>query len=138
MDRFTIITSIPSESDDEVDNDPPPPGEVWAYPCKLASCPDYGKSWLLRSNFLLHLQEQEAHLASAASTAARRAIELLWRYSTDPRLPPRAAPMFRSRAHPEEHIWEYGFRDHTGKMVNHRGTQRQMERDLALARRRQG
>ncbi|KAG8421889.1 hypothetical protein J3458_003726 [Metarhizium acridum] len=138
MHPSTISASIPSEFDDEVDDDLPPSREIWAYPCKLASCPDYGKSWLLRSNFLLHLKEQEVHLASAASAAARRAIELQWRYSTNPHLPPRAAPMFRSRSDPEEHVWEYGFRDHTGKIVNRRGTQRQMEQDLAQAQRRQG
>ncbi|KAJ5737274.1 uncharacterized protein N7483_002500 [Penicillium malachiteum] len=46
------IPSIPSEFDDKVDNADAdlPSGHVWAYPCKLPSCPDYGKSWVLRSN----------------------------------------------------------------------------------------
>jgi hypothetical protein len=30
----------------------------------LLLCPDYSKSWTLRSNFLLHLQEREAHMAT--------------------------------------------------------------------------
>jgi len=59
----------------------------------------------MRSNFLLHLQEREAHMTTAATPAARRAIEIEWRYATDPHLPPRAAPDFRSREDPEEQIW---------------------------------
>lgn len=51
---------VPSELDDEVDDADPPSGHAWAYRCKLPSCPDYGKSWNLRSNFLLHLQKREA------------------------------------------------------------------------------
>lgn len=134
MNSSTVAASIPSEVDDEVDGALLPHGEVWAYPCKLASCPDYGKSWQLRSTFLCHLQEQEAHMASATTPAARRAIELKWRYVTDPHLPPREAPFFRSRADPEEHIWEYSFKDHTGKIVNRRGTQGQIKQDLAQRR----
>ncbi|CAG9981261.1 unnamed protein product, partial [Clonostachys byssicola] len=126
--------SIPSEFDDEVDNALLHTGEAWAYPCKLESCPEYGKTWLLRSNFLLHLKEQEAHSVTATTPEARRDIELAWRYTTDIHLPPRGAPGFRSRADPAEHIWEYGFRDQTGKMVNRRGTQKQMEQDLAQSR----
>ena len=92
---------IPSELDDEIDDADLPSGHIWAYPCKLPLCPDYGKSWLLRSNFLLHLQEQEAHGTSATTPATRRAIEIDWRYTTDPYLPPRAAPDFRSREDPD-------------------------------------
>lgn len=84
--------SIPSELDDEVDDAALSFELVWAYPCKLPSCPDYGKFWGLRSNFLLHLQKREAHMAMAATPVARRAIEIEWRYATDPHLPPRAAP----------------------------------------------
>lgn len=123
--------SVPSEFDDEVDeaHDDLPPGHVWAYPCKLLSCPGYGKSWLLRSSFLLHLQEEDAHrtAATAATPAARRKIEQEWRYTTDPHLPPRAAPEFRPRDDPDEHVWEYGFRDATGKVIRGRGTMKQME-----------
>lgn len=109
--------SIPSEDDDEVDNTDAdlPSGHIWAYPCKLPSCPDYGKSWLLRSNFLFHLQEQDSHKTIMMTPAARRAIEKEWRYTTDPNLPPRAAPSFLSREDPDEHEWDYGFRDDTGK-----------------------
>jgi hypothetical protein len=39
----------PSEFDDEVDDSDLPSGHIWAYPCKLLSCPDYGKSWQLAS-----------------------------------------------------------------------------------------
>ena len=93
---------VPSEFDDEVDDADLPVGYIWAYPCKLPSCPDYGKSWNLRSNFLLHLQEREAH--GTTTPAARCAIEIDLRYTTDPYLPPRAAPDFRSREDPGEHV----------------------------------
>ena len=127
---------IPSEFDDEVDEADPalPPGHVWTYPCKLPSCPDYGKSWLLRSNFLLHLQEQLAHETTAMTPAARRTIEKEWRYTTDLHLPPRAVPSFRSQEDPNEHVWDYGFRDDTGKMITGRGTMKQMEMHRELRR----
>ncbi|OCK80875.1 hypothetical protein K432DRAFT_296795 [Lepidopterella palustris CBS 459.81] len=36
-----------------------PLGHVWAWPCKLHSCPDYGKLWRLqKATFVLHLQER--------------------------------------------------------------------------------
>ncbi|KAI0099682.1 hypothetical protein GGR51DRAFT_534777 [Nemania sp. FL0031] len=127
--------TVPSEIDDEVDDALLPSGHRWAYPCKLPACPEYGKSWLLRSNFLLHLQQHEAHMATT-TPAARRAIEIEWRYITDPHLPPRAAPDFRSREDPEEQIWTYSIRDITGRMVGRRGTQKQMEMDMAMAERR--
>ena len=120
-------SAVPSEYDDEVDDAALPCELVWAYPCKLFSCPDYGKSWKLRSNFLLHLWEQEAHKATATTPAARRAIEIEWRYATDPHLPRRAAPDFRSREDPDEHIWDYSFKDATGKVISGRGTMKQME-----------
>jgi hypothetical protein len=53
----------PSESGDEVDDADLPSGHVWVYPWKLPSCPNYGKSWRLRSNFVLHFQEREAHMS---------------------------------------------------------------------------
>lgn len=118
--------SIPSELDDDVDNVDLPTGHIWAYPCKLSSCPDYGKSWILRSNFLLHLQEREAHSSSATTPAARRAIEIDWRYITDPYLPPRAAPNFRSREDPAEQIWTYSFKDDCGHVISGQGTLEQM------------
>lgn len=128
---------IPSESDDEVDNIDAdlPPEHVWAYPCKLTSCPDYGKTWLLRSNFLFHLVEEDSHKTTAMTPAARRVIEKEWRYTTDPNLPPRAAPDFRSREDPDEHIWDYNFRDDTGQMIKGRGTMREMEMHRASRRR---
>ncbi|UKZ83472.1 hypothetical protein TrVFT333_011281 [Trichoderma virens FT-333] len=134
MGSSNLNASIPSEFDDEVDDALLPSGEIWAYPCKLTSCPDYGKSWLLRSEFLLHLHAQDAHKANATTAAARRAIELEWRYTTDPQLPPRQAPHFRSRADPDEYIWEYGIKDRAGNIINRRGTQKQMEQDLAQLR----
>ena len=118
---------VPSELDDDVDDADLPSGYVWAYPCKFPPCPDYGKSWLLRSNFLAHLQEQEAHRTIASTPAARRAIEIHWRYTADPHLPPRVPPDFRSREDPEEQVWDYGFKDDTGMVVNGRGTIKQME-----------
>ena len=122
---------VPSEFDDEIDDADLPPGYIWAYPCKLSSCPDYGKSWQLRSNFMLHLMEQEAHEPFAKTPAARRATELDRRYTTDPDLPPRAAPNFRSREDPREHIWTYSFKDVNGKTITARGTLEQMEEHQA-------
>ncbi|KAF2472780.1 uncharacterized protein BDR25DRAFT_302436 [Lindgomyces ingoldianus] len=128
--------SIPSESDDEVDyaDTDLPLGNVWAYPCKLPSCPDYGKSWLLRSNFLFHLKEEDAHRTAAMTPAARRIIEKEWRYTTDPDLPRRAAPEFCSREDPDEHVQEYGFRYDTGRVVRGYGTMKQMEMHKELRR----
>lgn len=126
---------VPSELDDEVDDADLTFGLVYAYPCKLSSCPDYGKSWSLRSNFLFHLQEEEAHKALAATPTARRAIEKEWRYTTDPHLPPRAAPNFRSREDPAEHVWNYTFKDETGRVIPGQGTLEQMNIHMALRRR---
>ncbi|KAF2843853.1 hypothetical protein T440DRAFT_473858 [Plenodomus tracheiphilus IPT5] len=67
--------------------------------------------------------------------AARRAIEKEWRYTTDPNLPPRAASSFLSREDPDEHEWDYGFRDDTGKVIQGRGTMKQIELHMALRRR---
>ncbi|KAL8725762.1 MAG: hypothetical protein Q9166_007162 [cf. Caloplaca sp. 2 TL-2023] len=117
---------VPSELDDEVDDADLPSGHIWAYPCKLPSCPDYGKSWNLRSNFLVHLQEREAH-GTIATPAARRAIEIEWRYTTDPYLPPRVAPDFRTWEDPDEQVWDYSFKDDTGKVITGGGTLKQME-----------
>ncbi len=125
----------PSEFDDEVDGSDLPSGHIWAYPCKLLSCPDYGKSWLLRSNFLDHLQDREAHIPTAVTPAARRSIELAWRYATDPYLPPRAVPGFRSREDPDEQVWDYGFKDDTGKVITGTGTLKEMEIHKAALRR---
>jgi hypothetical protein len=126
---------VPSEFDDEVDEASLPPGYEWAYPCKLSSCPDYGKTWLLRSNFLLHLQEQEAHSKKATTVAARREIEKEWRYTTDPHLPPRAAPDFRSREDPDEDVWNYSFKDSGGNIITGEGTKKQIEMHIATRRR---
>jgi hypothetical protein len=125
-----ITSSIPSEFDDEIDTAGLPCGYSWAYPCKLPSCSEYGKSWTLRSNFLCHLKEKEVHMAMAATPAARHAIEIAWRYISDLKLPPRAPPHFRSREEPEEHKWMFSFRDNTGRVLTHTGTQREMDEDL--------
>ncbi|OCL04537.1 hypothetical protein AOQ84DRAFT_380488 [Glonium stellatum] len=91
--------------------------------------------WLLRSNFLLHLQEQDAHVTIATTTIARRAIEKEWRYTTDPHLPPRAALDFRPRDDPDEHVWDNNFKDDTGKVIAGGGTLKQMELHKASRRR---
>ncbi|KAG9228958.1 hypothetical protein BJ875DRAFT_508229 [Amylocarpus encephaloides] len=110
---------VPSEHDDEVDDDYLPDGHTWAYPCRLPSCPDYAK----------------AHKMSPTTPGARRAIEIDWRYTTDPRLPPRAAPDFRSREDADEHVWDYSFKDGNGKLVSGTGTMKQMEMHKASLRR---
>ncbi|KAF2476880.1 uncharacterized protein BDR25DRAFT_330863 [Lindgomyces ingoldianus] len=99
---------IPSKIDDEVDDADLPSGHIWAYPCKLPSCPNYGK--------------QDAHVTTMTTTIARGAIEKEWRYTTDPHLPPRAAPDFRPRDDPDEHVWDYNFKDDTDKVIASRGT----------------
>ncbi|KAL8889457.1 MAG: hypothetical protein Q9192_006018 [Flavoplaca navasiana] len=125
---------IPSELDDEVDDADLPPGLIWAYPCKMPSCPDYGKAWQLQSNFLSHLNEREAHSAISTTPTARRAIEIDWRYATDPDLPPRVAPRFRPREDPEKDVWNYSFKDDLGRVVSGRGTVEQMESHKAQRR----
>jgi hypothetical protein len=77
-------------------------------------------------------------MATAATPAARRAIEIEWRYATDPHLPPRAAPDFRSREDPEKQIWTYSFKDNTGRVLARTGTQRQIDKDLQRSGRRGG
>jgi hypothetical protein len=131
------LPSVPSELNDEFDDADAtlPSGHVWAYPCKLTLCPDYGKTGGFRSNFLFHLVEEDSHKTTALTPAARRAIEKEWRYTTDPHLPRRAAPDFRSQEDPDEHIWDYNFRDDTGRMIKGRGTMREMEIHRALRRR---
>jgi len=141
--RHTMTTSntnppIPSELDDEVDDADLPSGHIWAYPCMLPSCPDYGKSWNLRSNFLVYLQEREAHITTATTPAARRAIEIAWWYTTDPYLPPGEPPDFGSREDPDEQVWAYGFKDDTGKVITCTGTLKQTEMDMASRRRQEG
>ena len=63
----------------------------------------------------------------ATTPAARRAIEIEWRYTTDPYLPPREAPAFHSREDPDEQVWDYSFKDDTGKVISGKGTPKQME-----------
>ena len=93
---------ILSEFDDEIDDALLFFGYVWIYLCKLPSCPDYGKFWSLCCNFLLHLQEREAYIITIAIFAARRAIEIEWRYIIDLYLLSRAVSDFRSREDSEE------------------------------------
>jgi hypothetical protein len=133
----TISPPIPSEFDDEADDAELPSGKAWAYSCKLRSCPDYGKSWLLRSNFLLHLKEQNAHTETASTPADRRRIEIASRHITDPYLPPRAAPGFLPREEPGQQVWQYSFRNDAGQMISRTGTQEQMEADLLATQRQQ-
>jgi hypothetical protein len=65
---------IPSELDDEVSNADLPSGHILACPCKLPSYFDYGNAWTRRNNFLVHLQEKEAHTETALTPPARRAV----------------------------------------------------------------
>ncbi|KAF2270022.1 hypothetical protein CC78DRAFT_550385 [Lojkania enalia] len=103
--------SIPSEFDDEVNY----------------ANPDLTSGRVLRSKFLFHLQEQDAQKITAITPAARRTIEKDWWHTTDPNLPPPAAPDFRSRKDPDEHVWVNGFRDDTGRVIRDRGRMKQME-----------
>jgi hypothetical protein len=133
MNTSNSIPPVPSEFDDEVDDASLLPGYVWTYPCKLSSCPDYDKSWVLRSKFLLHLQEQHAHATTAKTAAGRRTVELEWRY-TVPHLPPRAAPDSRSREDPDEDIWNYSFRDNNGNIIDGKGTMKQAKTHMVSRR----
>lgn len=72
---------------------------------------------------------------TATTAAARRAIEKEWRYTTDPHLPHRKAPDFRPQEDPDEHVWDYNFKDDTGRIVRGRGTMREMEMHKAFRRR---
>ena len=98
-----LVSSAPiaSEPNWEVDDAELPSGQIWACSWEFRSCLDYGKIWTLRSNFLIHLQERETHGTTATTHAARRVIETEWGHTTDPYLPPQAAPDFRSWEDPE-------------------------------------
>ena len=89
MATLIFSRSVPSDFDDDVDNANAdlPPEHVRAYPCKVPSCLNYGKSWLLRSNFFL-LKEQDLNKETATTPAACHTIEKRWRYTIDPNLPP--------------------------------------------------
>lgn len=43
---FTPSPYWPSDSDEDADTSGLKFGTVWAYPCKLETCPEYGKTWL--------------------------------------------------------------------------------------------
>ncbi|PMD62642.1 uncharacterized protein K444DRAFT_523720 [Hyaloscypha bicolor E] len=131
MASLASSSPVPSELNDEVNDADLPFGLKWAYPCKLPSCPNYSKSWGLQSPFLLYLQQREVHKALATIPAACRTIEIDWRYTTDPYLPPRAAPDFRSREDTSEHVWNYSFKDKNGRVITGRGTQKQIEMHMA-------
>ena len=68
-------------------------------------------------------------MATATAPAARHVIEMEWRYTADPHLPPRAVPDFRSREDPDEQVWTYTFKDNTGTVLTRTGTRKQMEMD---------
>jgi hypothetical protein len=46
---------------------------------------------------------------------------------TDPSVPPRAAPKFKSREDLDEDIWDYSFKGDSGKIIRGMGTIEQME-----------
>lgn len=77
-------------------------------------------------------------MATAATPAIRRAIEIEWRDATDPDLPPRRAPDFRSREDPDEYVWNYSFRDENGNVVDGEGTLHQWEMHRNARRRQAG
>lgn len=96
--------SIPSELDDEVDDVALLFEHIWAYFWKLFSCLVYSKSWTLHSNFLLHLQKQEVHIATVVRPAAHHTIEIEWQYIINLHLPLHAASDFQSQKNPEEQV----------------------------------
>jgi hypothetical protein len=74
------------------------------------------------------LQEQDVHATTATTattTIARRVIDKEWRYTNDAHLPPRTAPDLRSKEGPDKDVWDYNFKDDTGKVISGRGTLKQ-------------
>ena len=105
----------PSESDEDGDTSALGLDQVWAYPCKLASCPCYGKTWIRQCNFLNHLKDFQVHRENQATLtrAGRRQQALAWRYQTSIHDPPRKPPSFQ----PSEPVWNYSYRRRNGKLV---------------------
>lgn len=105
----------PSESDEDGDTLALGYGRVWAYPCKLLACPEYGKTWVRQSNFLNHLKDHQVHRDSDATKTrqGRRSQALAWRYETSMHDPPRTAPDFQ----PAEPKWDYSYRTRDGILV---------------------
>jgi hypothetical protein len=91
-------------------------GRIWAYPCKHPSCPYYGKTWTLQSNFLNHLKDFTIHRENEAtkSRAGRRQCAREWRYETSLEEPKRLPPLFESN----NEVWHYGYRSADAKMVS--------------------
>jgi len=117
--KFDIVS--PSESDEDADTSCLQFSHVWAYPCKLQTCPRYGKAWLSQSNFFNHLKNQQTHQDDEATRTrpGRKAQALLWRYETSLHDPPRQPPSFASR----EPEWIYSFRHADGTVRSGRTNQ---------------
>lgn len=73
------------DSDTDADNSTLPQGRRWAWYCKLPSCPKYFRAWVLKSNFMLHLDETPAHQNDPATRTreGRRRLAESWREETD-------------------------------------------------------
>ena len=79
------------------------------------------------STIYFHLQEREAYGTMAMTPAACCVVEIGWWYTTDLHLPPWVALAFCPRDDSDEQVWDYKFKDDTGKVITGRGTQEQME-----------
>jgi hypothetical protein len=69
------------------------------------------------------------------TSVARCSIELVWRYITDPYLLFRTASSFCFREDLDEQVWDYGFKNDTGKVITGTGTLKKMEIHKAALRR---
>jgi hypothetical protein len=69
--------------------------------------------------------------ATSSSTCRSGGAYGNWQYITNPHLPPRATPDFRSREDLREQVWTYSFKDNTGRVLARTSTQRQMDEGLA-------
>lgn len=108
--------SDPPSSSDEDNDASLEVGRVWAYPCKHPSCPFYGKTWTLQSNFLNHLKDFKVHREEAATKdrAGRRQCASEWRYETSLEEPKRLPPGFE----PNDGMWDYTYRSADVNLVS--------------------
>ena len=70
----------PSSSNEDGDTSSFEPGRIWAYPYKHPTCPYYGKTWTLQSNFLNYLSDFKIRREEEATRdrAGRRQCARKW------------------------------------------------------------
>ncbi|OAA63271.1 hypothetical protein SPI_03434 [Niveomyces insectorum RCEF 264] len=80
----TANVDIYAVTDTDTDNASLPDHRRWVWYCKLRSCPDYYKSWISKTNFLLHLAETSVHRddPSTKTRKGRQDLAEAWKEET--------------------------------------------------------